>query len=441
MSKPKALFIFGGTGDLARKKLFPALSRIAKRRDDLKVVYSIARSKREDWESIACNLDAGFTKLCHFIPLDVVNWEDYKKVGEELQKLKGYELIFYLSLSPFLYEDTILNLGRLLRNFSNPRKVVVEKPFGFDLQSARKLNSLLYRFFVEEEIYRIDHFLGKDTVQNIFSLRFSNTIFEGVWNRNFIDHVQVVALEDVDAGNRIDFYDKVGAIRDMLQNHLLQMLAFTTMEPPCAMAPQFIRDEKVKLLRSLSFSEFIKGQYEGYPKEGSKTETLVVAKGYIENLRWQGVPFYLMTGKALGKKLTQITIVFREIPKSFISLLDCMPKQNRIVFQVAPKNFLSISFELRPPTGRFIVCPMETTMKYDLEEALGQPLPEAYETLLEDILDSDQSLFIRADEIEIMWEKVEPIISSIDTPRVYPRGKLPDFALEFIQKDGRSWFL
>jgi len=147
MSKPKALFIFGGTGDLAGKKLFPALARIAKRRDDLKVVYSIARSKREDWESIACNLDAGFTKLCHFIPLDAVNWEDYKKLGEEIQKLKGYELIFYLSLSPFLYEDAILNLGRLLRNFSNPRKVVVEKPFGFDLQSARKLNSLLYRFF------------------------------------------------------------------------------------------------------------------------------------------------------------------------------------------------------------------------------------------------------------------------------------------------------
>jgi glucose-6-phosphate 1-dehydrogenase len=141
MSKPKALFIFGGTGDLARKKLFPALARIAKRRDDLRVVYSIARSKREDWEGAACNLDAGFTKLCHFIPLDAVNWEDYKKLGEELQKLKGYELIFYLSL---------LNLGRLLRNFSNPRKVVVEKPFGFDLQSARKLNSLLYRFFVEE---------------------------------------------------------------------------------------------------------------------------------------------------------------------------------------------------------------------------------------------------------------------------------------------------
>ncbi len=441
MIKPKALFIFGGTGDLAKKKLFPALSRIAKRREDLKVVYSIARSQREDWESIACNLDAGFTNLCNFIPLDVLNWTDYARLGKEIENREGYELIFYLSLSPFFYEDTILNLGRLLRSFSNPRKVVVEKPFGFDLHSAQKLNSLLYRFFVEEEIYRIDHFLGKDTVQNIFSLRFSNTIFEGVWNRNFIDHVQVVALEDVEVGNRIDFYDKVGAIRDMLQNHLLQMLAFTTMEPPCAMAPQFIRDEKVKLLRSLSFSDFIKGQYEGYPKEGSKTETFVVTKAHIENLRWQGVPFYLMTGKALGKKLTQITVVFREIPRSFISLLDCMPKQNRIVFQVAPKNFLSISFELRPPTGRFIVCPVETTMRYDLEEASGQPLPEAYETLLEDILDSDQSLFIRADEIEVMWEKVKPLLSSNDPPKVYPRGGLPSFAVEFIQRDGRSWFV
>ncbi len=440
MNKPKAIFILGGTGDLARKKLLPAISKLKKQREDLKVVYSLARSKNEEWEAIACNLDPDFRSLCNFIPFDALKWEDYLRLGQVLEKLNGYELIFYLALSPFLYEQAILNLGRLLRNFSNPRKLVVEKPFGFDLSSAQKLNNLLYRYFIEEEIYRIDHFLGKDTVQNIFSLRFSNTIFEGVWNKNFIDHVQIVAIEDVGVGNRIDFYDKVGAVRDMLQNHILQMLAFTTMEPPCLMDPRFIRDEKVKVLRSLSISEFVKGQYEGYPKEGSRTETFVAVKAYIENLRWQGVPFYMMTGKKLGKKLTQITLVFKEIPKSFISLLDCMPKQNRIVFQVAPKNSLSIAFELRPPTGRFIACPMETIMEYNLEESLGQPLPEAYETLLEDILESDQSLFIRADEIEVMWERVEPLLLEQDL-EIYKEGNIPEGAIKLIEKDRRSWIL
>ncbi|WP_333784520.1 glucose-6-phosphate dehydrogenase [Thermocrinis sp.] len=440
MNRPKAIFILGGTGDLAKKKLLPALAKIRKNREDLKVVYSLARSKNEEWETIACSLDPDFRTLCNFIPFDVLKWEDYLRLGQVLEGLRGYELIFYLSLSPFLYEQTIINLGRLLRNFSNPRKLVVEKPFGFDLSSAQKLNNLLYRYFIEEEIYRIDHFLGKDTVQNIFSLRFSNTIFEGVWNKNFIDHVQIVAIEDVGVENRIDFYDKVGAVRDMLQNHILQMLAFTAMEPPCLMAPQFIRDEKVKVLRSLNISEFVKGQYEGYPKESSRTETFVAVKAYVENLRWQGVPFYFMTGKKLGKKLTQITVVFKEIPKSFISLLDCMPKQNRITFQVAPKNSLSIAFELRPPTGRFIACPIETIMEYNLEESLGQPLPEAYETLLEDILDSDQSLFIRADEIEVMWEKVEPLLLEEEV-EVYKEDTIPEGAIKLMEKDNRSWIL
>ncbi|WP_029551881.1 glucose-6-phosphate dehydrogenase [Thermocrinis jamiesonii] len=440
MNRPKAIFILGGTGDLAKKKLLPALAKIRKNRDDLKVVYSLARSKSEEWETIACNLDPDFRIFCNFIPFDVSKWEDYLRLGQVLEGLSGYELIFYLSLSPFLYEQAILNLGRLLRNFSNPRKLVVEKPFGFDLSSAQKLNNLLYRYFIEEEIYRIDHFLGKDTVQNIFSLRFSNTIFEGVWNKNFIDHVQIVAIEDVGVENRIDFYDKVGAVRDMLQNHLLQMLAFTAMEPPCLMTPQFIRDEKVKVLRSLDISEFVKGQYEGYPKEGSRTETFVAVKAYIENLRWQGVPFYLMTGKKLGKKLTQITVVFKEIPKSFVSLLDCAPKQNRITFQVAPKNSLSIAFELRPPTGKFIACPIETVMEYNIEESIGQPLPEAYETLLEDILDSDQSLFIRADEIEVMWEKVEPLLSEQEL-EVYKEATIPNGAIKLMEKDRRNWIL
>ncbi|MFN3471602.1 MAG: glucose-6-phosphate dehydrogenase [Aquificaceae bacterium] len=444
MSKSFSLFILGGTGDLAKKKLLPSLSRLYAKGylKGLDKVYSLARSKREDWEKIACTLDEGIGKLCNFLPFDVKEWHSYLELGKIIEKLKGQELLFFLSLSPYLFEDTIRNLGRLLRDFTNPRKIVVEKPFGFDLISAKRLNDLLYRYFIEEEIYRIDHFLGKDTIQNLFSLRFSNTIFEGIWNRNFIDHVQIVALEKVGVEGRGEFYDKVGAIRDMLQNHMLQMLAFTAMEPPAYMLERFIRDEKVKVLKSTKIERIIRGQYEGYLKEAgverSKRETFVCAKVWVENFRWQGVPFYLMTGKALKKKLTQISIVFKEIPRSFTKLLDCTPKQNKIIFQSTPESKLSISFELRPPLGRFMVCPVETFMDYKFPTEFE----DAYEVLLLDILEGDQSLFIRGDEIEALWEIVQPYLDTEEEPFIYPRDvEVPREALEFMKQEGKDWYL
>lgn len=444
MSKSFSLFILGGTGDLAKRKLLPSLSRLFAKGylSGLDRVYSLARSKREDWERIACELDRGLGKLCHFLPFDAKDWNSYLQLGRLIEELKGQELVFFLSLSPYLFEDAIRNLGRLLRNYSNPRKVVVEKPFGFDLWSARRLNDLLSRYFLEEEVYRIDHFLGKDTVQNIFSLRFSNTIFEGIWNRNFIDHVQIVALEKVGVEERGEFYDAVGAIRDMLQNHMLQMLAFVAMEPPAYMSEKFIRDEKVKVLRNTRIEKLIRGQYEGYREEtgkaDSKRETFVCAKVLVENFRWHGVPFYLMTGKALSEKLTQITVVFREVPQSFTKLLDCKPIQNRIVFQSAPESKLKIVFELRPPGGKFMACPVETSMEY----SFPSEFEEAYEVLLLDILEGDQSLFIRGDEIEAMWEVVQPYLEVAEEPFVYPRGvALPAEAEEFLASEGRRWFL
>ncbi len=444
MSKSFSLFILGGTGDLARKKLLPSLSRLFKKGylQGLDKVYSLARSKREDWEKVACELDEGFGKLCHFIPFDAKDWNFYAELGSVIEKLKGQELIFFLALGPDLFGDAILNLGRLLRNFTNPRKVVIEKPFGYDLESAKRLNSLLERYFIEQEIYRIDHFLGKDTVQNIFSLRFSNLIFEGIWNNHYIDHVQIVALEKVGVGSRGVFYDRVGAIRDMLQNHMLEMLAFTAMEVPARMEEKFIRDEKVKVLKNTSIVKLIRGQYEGYGqevgREGSKTETLVCAKLLVENFRWHGVPFYLMTGKALKEKLTQITVVFKSVPEGFTSLLDCKPKQNKIVFQTAPESKLQIAFELRPPTGRFIACPVETFMEYKFPSEFE----EAYEVLLLDIVEGDQSLFIRGDEVEALWEVVEPYLDRQEEPFMYPKGiPLPEPAREFIRQEGREWLL
>ncbi|MFN3870380.1 MAG: glucose-6-phosphate dehydrogenase [Aquificaceae bacterium] len=442
MSKDFSLFILGGTGDLAKKKLFPSISRLYAKGylKGLDKVYSLARSKKQDWEKIVCTLDRDLGKLCNFLPFDAKDWNSYLELGKVIENLKGQELIFFLALSPYLFEDAIRNLGRLLRNYTNPRKIVIEKPFGFDLNSAKRLNDLLYRYFIEEEIYRIDHFLGKDTIQNLFSLRFSNTIFEGLWNRNFIDHVQIVALEEVDVKGRGDFYNKVGAIRDMLQNHMLQMLSFVAMEPPAYMLERFIRDEKVKVLKSTKIERLIRGQYEGYLQdvglERSKKETFVCAKLLVENFRWQGVPFYLMTGKALKRKLTQISILFREIPKSFTKLLDCVPKQNRILFQSAPESKLSISFELRPPVGKFMACPVETFMEYKFPKEFE----DAYEVLLLDILEGDQSLFIRGDEIETLWEIVEPYLDTEEEPFIYQKGvEVPRQAVELLREEGREW--
>ncbi len=444
MDKSFSLFILGGTGDLAKKKLFPSLSRLYSKGylKGLDKVYSLARSKREDWEQIVCQLDRGLGKLCNFIPFDAKDWNSYLELGKVIKELKGQELIFFLSLSPYLFEDAIRNLGRLLRDFTNPRKIVIEKPFGFDLKSAQRLNDLLYRYFIEDEIYRIDHFLGKDTIQNIFSLRFSNTIFEGIWNRNFIDHVQIVALEKVGVEGRGEFYDKVGAIRDMLQNHMLQMLAFTAMEPPALMEERFIRDEKVKVLKNTRIERLIRGRYEGYTlevgNENSKRETFVCAKVLVENFRWQGVPFYLMTGKALKEKLTQIVIVFKEIPQGLTRLLDCKPQQNKIIFQMAPESKLIIAFDLRPPTGKLLSCPVESLMEYKFPTEFE----EAYEVLLLDIVEGDRSLFIRGDEVEALWEIVQPYLDQEEDPFIYPKGVMvPQPAVEFLEREGRRWIL
>ncbi|MFN3814048.1 MAG: glucose-6-phosphate dehydrogenase [Aquificaceae bacterium] len=454
MNKKISLFIIGGTGDLAKKKILPALHSLYKsgELENLHRVYSLARKKDKDWERLTESF--GEEKMNSFLSFDVTKNSSYNYLGNLLNNLKGHELIFYLSISPFLFEETIKRLGPLLRNFTNPRKVVIEKPFGFDLQSAKRLNELLYRYFIEDEIYRIDHFLGKYTVQNILSLRLSNTIFEGLWNKNFVDHVQIAAIEDVGIEGRGEYYDRVGAIRDMLQNHMLQMLSFLSMELPCCTDAESIRDEKVKLLRSIRRLEgkeieknVVKGQYEGYLTEGgvkkdSRTETFVAAKFYVDNPRWQDVPFYLITGKKLHKKLSQIAVVFREVPRVFSRMLDCTPKQNKVIFQAAPKNKIIINFELRPPSGSYISCPMETVMEYDIESYTKGKLPEAYETLLLDIVKSDRTLFIRGDEIESMWEVVQPITEKDGLLYTYEQGSYgPQEAKSLMEQDGKAWIL
>ncbi|MDQ7037592.1 MAG: glucose-6-phosphate dehydrogenase [Aquificota bacterium] len=453
MGKGKVIFIYGGTGDLARRKIYPVIQKLMKRGRlrDLKAVYALSRSGFP--EGYLETLDRELAEKIRFVNFDVSRREDYRVLEKEIASFPGDELIFYLALPPHLFDQAIVHTGSVLRHFMNPRKIVVEKPFGFDLESARMLNFQLKRYFTEREIYRIDHFLGKVSIQNILSFRFSNYIFEGIWNKNFIDNVQISALETVGLEGRVSYYDRVGALRDMVQNHLFQILCFVAMEPPAVMEAERIRDEKVKVLSSVRRIKpeevdryAVRGSYRGYEEElgrPSNTETYACMKLYIDNFRWEGVPFYLRTGKKLKEKKTQVVITFKEIPGNFGKILGCMPERNKIGFEIAPGNRLILSFEMMPPTG-FLSCPVESRMEVSLEDAFGGEIPDAYETLIEDILDGDQTLFIREDESELAWEIVQPILErwSEGSPELYEPGSYgPEGAERFIKSDGRRWVL
>lgn len=458
MEKEKFLIvIFGGLGDLARSKIYPVLYSLYKKEELVNCSKIISTGRRpnigkEEFIQILKdsikNNDPKFFSLFDFVKLDLDKKEEYKSLKDILSTFVEEDLIFYLATPPFTFESIIINLGDFLKGFSNKRKIVIEKPFGYDLESAKKLNSIIREFFKEEEIYRIDHFLGKETVQNIFGLRFSNIIFEGIWNRNFIDHVQISALEDIGVEGRLGYYDKVGALRDMIQNHLIQILTLIAMEPPCCINEKAIRDEKIKVLKSIRDIKYdevplyaVRGQYKGYLKDEkllrSYTETYALIKLYIENLRWDGVPFYLRTGKKLKKKETSAIIVFKKIPGLFSKLLDCIPQENIIGFKIAPENKIILSFQLRPLGGSLLSCPVPTAMEWN------GPNLEAYETLFLDIIKGDHTLFIREDEIERAWEIVQPIIDFWKDHQkisIYTEGSFgPKEAEDFIRRDGRAW--
>lgn len=449
-----SIFILGGLGDLARKKIYPILYNLFRNfrlRNCRKIIVTGRREnigKKEflDILSKEISSDNSFLSLFEYVNLNLDKDMDYKNLKNFIE---DEELIFYFAIPPFLFRNTLKNLGLFLKTLRNKRKIIIEKPFGMDLSSARELNMITKEYFEEGEIYRIDHFLGKETVQNIFGLRFSNIIFEGIWNRNFIDHLQISALEDIGVEGRGNYYDKVGALRDMVQNHLLQILTLIAMEPPCCIEERAIRDEKIKVLRSIREMKceevpqyVIRGQYEGYREEkgvseNSKTETYTALKIYIDNLRWDGVPFYLRTGKKLYKKDTSVVIVFKKIPGLFSKILDCVPEEDIIGFKIAPENKIILRFQLRPLGKSILSCPIPNTMEW------SAPNIDAYETLFLDIIEGDQTLFIRDDEIEKAWEIVQPILEFWEEDPnipIYKVGSLgPEEAKYFIRKDGREW--
>jgi glucose-6-phosphate 1-dehydrogenase len=379
--------------------------------------------------------------------------------------------IFYLAVPPVLYERITERLGVAgLSRKDDPdchqcARLVVEKPFGRDLRTATELNQVLYQWFKEEQIYRIDHYLGKETVQNIMIFRFANAIFEPVWNRSHIDNVQITIAETLGVEHRASYYDHAGALRDMFQNHMLQMMALVAMEPPISFDADCVRDEKAKLLRSIRpfrwdewNSPFVRGRYgpgivnskevPGYLGEpgvaaDSTTETFVAARLFVDNWRWKDVPFYLRTGKRLARKTTEIAITFKQVPHSLFSSvgLDEMPP-NVLVFKIQPEEGMSLYFQAKRPGSK--ICMGTLNMNFGYKAVFGVDMPEAYERLLLDCMTGDQTLFTRFDSVDLTWRLLMPVLDawqdgSVPLPE-YPAGSesFPQ-ADALLASDGRRW--
>lgn len=475
-SDPAAIVIFGASGDLTQRKLIPALFTLAcegmlpegvrvlgvarsTMTDDafrdhvLEGVSAYGRIKdrlADHWPAFARRLEylsGGYAEMDTYRRI-----EDWLNVPARRSESEG-NCLFYLAIPPQVYTQVIAHLGEVKLN--EPRggwsRLIVEKPFGRDLESARSLNRIIHAEFNERQVYRIDHYLGKETVQNILTFRFANTIFEPLWNRNYVDHVQISVLESVGVEHRAGYYDQAGPVRDMMQNHLLQLLTLTAMEPPVAFNARAMRNEKVKVLQAVEkpeISDGVWGQYEGYLDEegvaaASTTPTYLAIQMFVNNWRWQGVPFYVRTGKALSRKTTEITLQFKKVPHLlFLENADLAP--NTLSLCIQPDEGMHLTFETKIPGGGMRTHPVD--MDFHFGERYGDhALPEAYERLLLDALQGDASLFTRSDEIELAWGLVDPLLArweDMDAPPLlpYPPGTSgPEAADELMKRDGREW--
>jgi glucose-6-phosphate 1-dehydrogenase len=384
----------------------------------------------------------------------------YRRLAARLAEIDaegqiGGNHLFYAAIPPDLVPVVVHQLGQAGLNRSNTgwTRIVIEKPFGRDLASARQLNEQVHEAFGEDQVYRIDHYLGKDTAQNVLFFRFANAIFEPIWNRNYVDNVQISVLESVDVGHRAAYYDRAGVLRDMFQNHMLQLLALTAMEPPASFDAKALRDEKVKVLRAvrpIDAHAAVRGQYRGFGQAsgvalGSRTPTFAVLKAYIDNWRWQGVPFYLRSGKALETKTTDIIVEFRRPPLQMFDLpmgQEYVP--NSILVGIQPDEGIHLKFQAKVPGGGRQGRPVDMAFHYrssfDIEK-----LADAYEHLLLDVLQGDASLFTRSDEIELAWQLIDPVLAAwaaeggpaLETYE--PGSSGPAAADVFMHREGRVW--
>ncbi len=459
---PCLLVIFGASGDLTFRKLFPALFSlfvwdrlpanfaimgISRTAYDDDSFQDKMRKSVEGSKGFTSELWAKLAKKLRYMPMSYDDPKDFKVLAKKLEELDlkygtKENKLFYLAVPPNIYEPLAINLGKagLAQRHEQGRtdrgwsRIVVEKPFGHDLPSARSLDSTLHQYFTEEQIFRIDHYLAKETVQNILMFRFANSIFEPIWNRNYIDYVSIVAAEDLGVGHRAGYYDQAGILRDMFQNHMMQLLALSAMEPPCRFFPNFVRDEKVRLYRCLrpfeveqEFQDLVLGQYTsgningeqvpGYRQEpgidsNSLTPTFAMIRVYLDNWRWQGVPFFLTSGKRLQNKLTRIVVQFKDVPHSMLrDIVGESIVANRLVMGIQPEEVIDMYFMAKESSP--VLCLKPVIMRYDFNEdsdSFSGTKLDAYEKVLLDCILGDQMLFLRQDGVEQTWGFLTPIL-------------------------------
>lgn len=472
-SQSTTLVIFGASGDLTRRKLIPALYNHFKNGHlaGCDRIIGFARRPYDD-EKFRQHLYAGleergdetaaedswedFAGKLHYFQGDLGELEDFERLGRDLAELEAAPAnrLYYLATAPEYYAPVVegFKTAQLADESGGWRRIIVEKPFGHDLESARQLNQVIHTVFQEHQVYRIDHYLGKETAQNILVFRFANAIFEPVWNRHYIDHVQITVTESVDVGRRAGYYDQVGVLRDMFQNHLLQLLALVAMEPPVSMEAGAVRSERVKVLQNilpLDLADTVRAQYRGYHQvdrvaAGSQTPTYAALKLWIDNWRWKGVPFYLRSGKALARKSTEISIVFQRPPYRMLRLPgehSFIPNVLSVCIQ--PDEGIHLSFQAKVPGLEKEMRAVD--MNFHYHDSFERDLPDAYERLLLDALAGDPALFIHRDEIETSWDLVDPIQQAWEADSASPLAAYepgstgPEAADELLARDGRSW--
>jgi glucose-6-phosphate 1-dehydrogenase len=484
--EPGVVVIFGASGDLTKRKLLPALFHLEQSGLLPKEFGIVGIARRDLGASFAEDMRSGILefggvkegaeKLDEFmskVSYHAMNFDDsegYAKLKELLEKYdrehgtRGNRL-FYLATAPEYFSDIIHRLGD--HGMAHPEKgtahVIIEKPFGHDLESAKELNDDVNRVFDENQIFRIDHYLGKETVQNVLVFRFANGIFEPIWNRNFVDHVQITATENIGIEGRGPFYEKAGALRDVVQNHVMELLSFVGMEPPVSFAADEVRSEKVKLwkaIKPIEISNVVRGQYgpgtvggkpvKGYREEervdpNSQTETYAAVKLEIENWRWAGVPFYLRAGKRLAKRVTEVTVQFKQPPLLLFGNAKgaCDIQPNLITMRIQPDEGISLRFGAKVPGPETAVCPV--IMDFDYATAFGTSSANGYERLLLDAMLGDATLFAHRDGVEATWALYTPVLEAWanKVPQGFPNYASgswgPDCGEDLMARDGRTW--
>ncbi|MBT4872936.1 MAG: glucose-6-phosphate dehydrogenase [Marinovum sp.] len=470
--EPFDLVIFGGTGDLARRKILPGLFRrfIAGQMPQDAQIIGAARAeydadgyrqfiKQSLFEfgpkDVPNDVTEAFLSGLDYVAIDAKGTNGWPELAAKMRD--GHVRAFYFSVAPALFGDLAERLHS--HDIALPdSRIVVEKPFGHDLKSAQSLNATLAQHFSEDQIYRIDHYLGKETVQNLMAVRFGNMLFEPLWNAQYVDHVQITVAETVGVDGRGGYYDTSGAMRDMVQNHLMQLLCLIAMEPPAKFDPDAVRDEKLKVIRALdpvSPHHLVRGQYgasSDHPdyrahveNPRSRTESYVALKTHISNWRWAGTPFYLRTGKRLRARSSEIAVVFKETPHSIFGP-EAGSHRNALIIRLQPDEGITMDVTIKEPGPggmRLIDVPLDMTFAEALGPEVGE-VPDAYERLIMDVIRGNQTLFMRGDEVEAAWAWTDPIINhwgeTKDVPKPYDAGGSgPEDALMLMHRDDRKW--